>query len=188
LLRRLRTSLVRLWKIGRQQQEHRARNVTEGRGHMLGPAKTRDLDRLVLERSMADPVLVGREYQSDTLPYRLHDHATDPVVVRLGIVRAYGLNVSVLRRERVSLSEQRDAIMQNDIPTPSSRADEEQMLRDIRSHLTVAMLAAQHLHRIHPNAMPVGHLFLHLHNAHQQLVRDIEQVEAMLRHRHDSHP
>jgi len=78
--------------------------------------------------------------------------------------------------------------MHDDIQTTSPRDDEEQMLRDIRSHLTVAMLAAQHLHRIHPNAMPVGHLFLHLHNAHKQLLRDIEQVEAILKHLHDLHP
>jgi len=78
--------------------------------------------------------------------------------------------------------------MQADTQTTSSRDDEEQMLRDIRNHLTVAMLAAQHLHRIHPNAMPVGHLFLHLHNAHKQLIRDIEQVEAILKHLRDQHP
>jgi len=78
--------------------------------------------------------------------------------------------------------------MQNETQTTSSRHDDEQMLRDIRNHLTVAMLAAQHLHRIHPNAMPVGHLFLHLHAAHKQLLRDIEQVDAILRHLHDSQP
>lgn len=72
--------------------------------------------------------------------------------------------------------------MQENTQTASPQQEYEQMLRDIRNHLTVAMLAAQHLHRIHPNAMPVGHLFLHLHNAHQQLVRDIKQVEAILKH------
>ena len=78
--------------------------------------------------------------------------------------------------------------MQEDTQTASPQQEYEQMLRDIRSHLTVAMLAAQHLHRIHPNAMPVGHLFLHLHNAHKQLIRDIEQVEAILKHLRDQHP
>ncbi len=77
--------------------------------------------------------------------------------------------------------------MQEDTQTASPQQEYEQMLRDIRSHLTVAMLAAQHLHRIHPNAMPVSHLFLHLHAAHKQLIRDIEQVEAILRHLRDPH-
>jgi len=76
--------------------------------------------------------------------------------------------------------------MHDDVPN-AVREDEEQMLRDIRTHLTVAMLAAQHLHRVHPNAMPVNHLFLHLHNAHAQLLRDIERVEAILQHAHDPH-
>lgn len=62
-----------------------------------------------------------------------------------------------------------------------------QMLRELRGHLTIAMLAAQHLHRSHPDAAPVAHLFTHLHTAHQQLVRDIEQVEAILHHVYDPH-
>jgi len=78
--------------------------------------------------------------------------------------------------------------MQNETQTTSSRHDNAQMLRDVRNHLTVAMLTAQHLHRLHPHSTPVGHLFTHLHAAHTQLVRDIEQVEAILRHLRDQHP
>lgn len=77
--------------------------------------------------------------------------------------------------------------MHDETRTPSPFEDEEQMLRDIRSHLTVAMLAAQHLHRTHPSAAPVNHLFTHLHAAHQQLLQDIKQVEAALQRLHDAH-
>jgi len=65
--------------------------------------------------------------------------------------------------------------------------DDERLLQDLRGHLTVAMMAAQHLHRLHPNAVPVAHLFAHLHAAHQQLLADIKQAEAILARVHDSH-
>jgi len=74
--------------------------------------------------------------------------------------------------------------MQDDMPHGSSAEDDAQILRDIRGHLTVAMLAAQHLHRNHPDANAVAHLFTHLHSAHQRLLKDIAGVEAMLERIH----
>lgn len=74
--------------------------------------------------------------------------------------------------------------MQDDMPHALSAEDDAQILRDIRGHLTVAMLAAQHLHRNHPDADAVAHLFTHLHTAHQRLLKDIADVEAMLERLH----
>jgi len=74
--------------------------------------------------------------------------------------------------------------MQDDTQHASTAEDDAQILRDIRGHLTVAMLAAQHLHRNHPDADAVAHLFTHLHTAHQRLLKDIVGVEAILERIH----
>ena len=74
--------------------------------------------------------------------------------------------------------------MQDDMPHASTAEDDAQILRDIRGHLTVAMLAAQHLHRNHPDADAAARLFIHLHTAHQRLLKDIASVETVLERIH----
>ncbi len=63
-----------------------------------------------------------------------------------------------------------------------------ELLRTVRTHLTVAMLAAQHLHRTHPHAESVTHLFAHLHTAHRQLIEDVRKIEAILEELQHTHP
>jgi len=70
--------------------------------------------------------------------------------------------------------------MTDNTAMPATPQDDARLLHEIRGHLTVAILAAQHLHRSHPDADSVTHLFTHLHTAHQRLLQDIEAVEAIL--------
>jgi len=73
-------------------------------------------------------------------------------------------------------------------PTSSANEETMEMLRTVRTHLTVAMLAAQHLHRTHPHAESVAHLFTHLHTAHRQLIEDVRKIEAILEELQQTRP
>lgn len=60
-------------------------------------------------------------------------------------------------------------------------SDAAPLLNEIRTHLTVAMLAAYRLRVTHPDTTSVAHLFAYLTHAHDLLQHDLKEIEGHLR-------